>query len=177
MSDEVKQLLHKHNYGIPIVLHSDKIVMHIPNRVIEPFMEAYEVTYTVGDGYMTYQAEGDDFPYRAICPTYAVRLLVFADIKRHAETLGFDTNLIEFFDGSDKIDETEFLARMWPKGVVYDNDTRKLEYLLKDLLIRAKNSVVPFHHDFYFEADQLGVLPGYLAIRSIFVFGEDDSDE
>lgn len=175
--DEVKKLLEKHNYKIVAHLRDDAIFLNVPERVLEPLMEAYTVKYTIGEGYMTYIADGDDFPYKAACPTYAARCLILMDIKRHCETLDFNTNLIEFFNDSDKIDETEFFTKMWPKELEYSDAIRRLEYNLKDLLIRAKNAAIPFHHDFYFEADQMGVLPGYLAVRSTFVSGEEDSDE
>lgn len=172
--DEVKRLIEKHNYKITATISGGIVTLKIPDRVLEPFMQSYHVIYSIGKDVLTFQMEGDEWPSRFDCPQYACRCYILLDIKRHCETLDFDTNLIEFFHESDKIDETEFFVRLWPKDIEYSDDTRRKEYNLKELLIRVQNAAVPFHHDFYFEADQLGVLPGYLAIRSTFVFGEDE---
>ena len=174
--DELKQLLSKHGYRITATLKNDVVYLSIPQRVQEPLMEAYTVQYAIHLESISFFHEGDDFPNRFMCPQYACRCFILLDIKRHCQALNFDTNLIEFFHESDKIDETEFFTRMWPKDIEYTDDIRRKEYNLKELLIRVQNAAVPFHHDFYFEAEQMGVLPGYLAIRSTFVFGEDENE-
>jgi hypothetical protein len=172
--DEVKRLLSRHGYRITATLKDGGVVLQIPDRVQEPLMQAYSVKYGIGIDSLSFHQDGDEWPSGFECPQYACRCFILLDIKRHCEALNFDTNLIEFFDGFDKIDETEFFTRMWPKDIEYSDDIRRKEYNLKDLLIRVQNAAVPFHHDFYFEAEQLGVLPGYIAIRSTFVFGEDE---
>ena len=172
--DEVKKLLDKHNYKITAVLKDGIVTLTLPDRVQEPAITSYETKYSIGIESLSFQLPEDEWPNRVQCPQYACRCYIILDIKRHCESLNFDTSLLEFFDESGKIDETEFFIRLWPKDIEYTEDMRRKEYNLKELLIRVQNAIVPFHHDFYFEADQLGVLPGYLAIRSTFVFGEDE---
>lgn len=172
--DEVKSLIEKHNYKITATLKDGVVILQLPNRVIEPFIESYAVEYSIGRDSLSFKLPEEEWPSRFQCPQYACRCYIMLDIKRHCENLNFDSKLIEFFHESDKIDEQEFFVRLWPKEIEYTEDMRRKEYNLKDLLIRVQNAAVPFHHDFYFEADQLGVLPGYLAIRSTFVFGEDE---
>lgn len=171
--EEVKKLLDKYGYKLTLKIdkENDKIIFNIPTRVVAPFITEYTVEYSIGEDSFTYQTDEDKVTTE--CPQYACRLLILYDVRRHCLHLDYDTNLLDFFVGSDKVDEEEFFRQMWPKNIQYDDLTRTMEYNLKDLLGRAQNAIIPFHQSFSFEAQQLGVEFGYFVIRS-FAFGEDN---
>lgn len=175
MNDEVRELLKKHNYSLSAhVDDSGKVTLKVPDRVLEPTITAYDVLYQVGKDSVSYFSDEEEGVINLECPQYACRILLLMDLKRHCDVLNYAPELLDLFHGEDKVDEETFFTKLWPKDLEYTDDIRRDEYNLKDLIHRAQNAIIPFHHDFYFEAEQLGVLPGYLTIRSLLVLGEED---
>ncbi len=175
MKEEVRELLKRHSYELSAHLDDEgKATLKVPNRVLEPTITAYDVVYQVVQDGVTYFSDEEEGVIFLECPQYACRILTMLDIKRHCDVLDYNTELLDLFVGSDKVDEDTFFAKLWPKNVEYTDEIRRDEFSLKELVTRAQSAVIPFHHDFYFEAEQMGVLPGYLTIRSLFVLGEDD---
>lgn len=175
MNEEVRELLKKHNYVLTAYVDDNgKVILKVPNRVLEPTITAYDVLYQVQENSVSYFSDEEEGIISLECPQYACRILLLLDIKRHCDVLNYSPELLDLFYGHDKIDEETFFAKIWPKDLEYTEDIRRDEYNLKDLIYRAQNAIIPFHHDFYFEAEQLGVLPGYLTIRSLFVLGEEN---
>ena len=175
MNEEVLELIKKNNYTMSV--HVDdigRVILKVPNRVLEPTITAYDVIYQIGKDCVSYLSDEEEGVIELECPQYACRILLLMDIKRHCDVLNFAPELLEIFHGTDKIDEESLFVKVWPKNVEYTDELRRDEYNLKDLIHRAQNAVIPFHHDFYFEAEQMGVLPGYLTIRSLFVLGEEN---
>lgn len=169
MNPEIKQMLEKHGYGVQVHHNSlsDSIIVRLPHRLQEPYVNNSNDTYVYVIGKENVMYSGEN----VVCPQYACRLFVMADIKRMCQALQFDSNYLDFFSDSDKINETEFFEKIWPRTAEKDNETLRKESKLKDILEKAINCIVPYDESFGFEAQQMGVGQGYGIIRS-FQVGE-----
>ena len=172
--NQVQALLKKHGYMLTLTYNKNtkKIKLNIPSRIQPPITDAYSIEYSFVDN-MVYCII-DNKTTEIECPTYACRTLIFVDIKKICEYLGFDTTLLEFYDEVDniKVSESEFFYLMWPADMGYTEKIRQSEEQLITVVAKALNAIIPFHESFTFEAQQMGVGLGYGLIRA-FNFGEN----
>jgi len=175
MNDQVKELLAKHGYKVKLSVNTETglISLHIPARIQEPETEPYTHDYLITDN-KVYMSMNNEDAVEVQCPTYACRSLVFVDIRRVCQCYHFSTSLLEFYNGQDKISETEFFNLMLPKSVAFDEQMRKQERDLVELLTRAMHAILPYHDSFNYEAEQMGIGLGYGLIATFALGGNDE---
>jgi hypothetical protein len=172
MQEKVKALLERHGYLLRLtyIAGDEEVRLFIPGRIQEPSVESHNIIYKIRNNILDCSVAGET-SLDIQCPNYAIRTLMFVDVRRVCDYLHFDPSLLEFYNGDDKITEVEFTDMIWPKDVEFTDEMRKQEYSLREIVSRAANAIVPFHESFNFEAQQMGVGLGYKLIRA-FALGD-----
>jgi len=168
LHEDVKALIKKHSYEVVVFAeksHPNIIKTVFPERKERPFCEETSETYWfLGD------SEEDNTPGLFIstneeeysfleCPQYAFEEIIFSNIEKACEIIGYDRNLIFFYlDESQvtlkqfkkesfdiKLNRTEFLRKRQLSKLI--NDARLKGFSCSDFFILAEKNSMEYPYE------------------------------
>ncbi|SVB46536.1 uncharacterized protein METZ01_LOCUS199390 [marine metagenome] len=110
--DDIRKLIRKHKYEVALkIIEDGKITALFPNRHEKPFCEPFNNIYTIKTNGVAFQTDETlkDF---IEAPQYALRSIVFADILRMCDIIGYNSKLLGLYINDKEKTHEDFYKHM-----------------------------------------------------------------
>ena len=128
--DDVRELIRRHEYEVSLkIMKKDEIIASFPYRKEKPFCEAFNNMYKIEKKGVACKL--DDLEDFIESPLYALRPLVFADVLRVCDIIGYDSKLLGLYIKDVEKTYQDFYKNMMsfklsPNQTQQENDLEKL---------------------------------------------------
>jgi hypothetical protein len=161
---DIQKLIRKHKYevSLQIMKRGEEITASFPCRQEKPFCEAFSNTYKIEKGGVFCQTDTslEDF---IETPKYALRSVVFADVFRICNIIGYSSKLLGLYIKEKEQSHDDFYRYMLPFKL--SPDQTQQENALEELVNEAL--VFNFSQDLKQKARDKHVFDGFQTINNI----------
>ena len=163
--DDIRKLIRKHKYEVALkIQEKGKITALFPVRHEKPFCEPFNSTYTTKVDGVACDTDGElkDF---IEAPQYALRPIIFADVLRMCDIIGYDDKLLGLYIKDKEKTRQDFYKHML--SFKLSSDQSQQENNLEELVNEAR--VFGFSQELKGKAKEQQVSRGFQIIHDILV--------
>jgi len=109
--DDIRKLIRKHKYEVSLkIIGNNKIIASFPSRKEKPFCEPFNNIYKIEKGGISCQ--NDELEEFIEAPKYALRPIVFADVLRVCDIIGYNSKLLGLYINDKEKTHEDFYKHM-----------------------------------------------------------------
>ena len=162
--DEIRKLVRKHEYEVALKIDKKgEIIAYFPHRKEKPFCETFSNVYKIEKEGVSCQL--DDLKDFIEAPRYALRTLVFADVLRVCDIIGYDSKLLGLYVNKIEKSYQDFYDHMLSFRLT-SKQTQK-ENDLEELMNEGR--IFGFSKKIQDKAEEREVADGFKVIHSILI--------
>ena len=168
---KLKEALRKHNYEVVLSANSDDInaiKAAFPERKQKPSFSGFGATYQyipeLDCNSLFFRIETGE--YSTIqCPRYSLKEVLFMDIEKVCDAIGYNQDLISFNLNGTDVDQKTFKRNILADDMT--DDEKQKEVVLENLCVVAKKEGFSDKH--FKEAKTLGLLEAYDVLQDMYL--------
>ena len=160
--DDIQKLIRKHKYEVFLKITEDaEIIASFPRRQEKPYCEPFTNIYEIKkDGI---SCKIDDLKDFIEAPQYALRPIVFADVLRVCDIIGYDSKLLAFYIHDKEKTQQAFYKKML--SFKLNSEQIQQENDLEELINSGR--VFSFSKELTEKAKKQGISCGFQIIHNI----------
>ena len=161
--DDIRTLIRKHKYEVALkIAENGNIAAFFPHRHEKPFCEPFKNAYVIKTNGVSCHTDEilKDF---IEAPQYALRSIVFADVLRMCDIIGYDSKLLGLYVKDEEKTRPDFYKHML--SFKLSSDQMQQESDLEELVNEAR--IFNFSKKLQAKAKNQEVAHGFQIIRNI----------